>query len=172
MYYDFIAEFFEKTTDCKPIYRTHLNLVQDGEGLIRENGFAKVEESEYDDYVLETDIHTLHKFIIGDANPEMLAICFEGNICERVRICAYEYHSGEGSFIGFCYGDNDEYRVVFEGNRPDDKVVIETCGGPIIIPLRILKDYYKLMTQFEVAERLEQRIKDVLKYRIKDNPNN
>ena len=64
MYYDFIAEFFEKPTDCKPIYRTHLNLVQDGEGLIRENGFAKVEESEYDDYVLETDIHALQKFII------------------------------------------------------------------------------------------------------------
>lgn len=163
MYYDFIAEFFEKPTDCKPIYRTHLNLVQDGEGLIRENGFAKVEESEYDDYVLETDIHTLQKFIIGDANPEMLTICFEGNICERVRVCAYEYHAGEGSFIGFCYGDNDEYRVVFAGNKPDDNITIETCGGPIICPLKIMKEHFNVLTLFEVMECLQKRIDEAIK---------
>ena len=143
MYYDFIAEFFANSNDAEPIYRTYVNGVQDAEGFIREKEFVEVADEWEGDFVLETDIDSLNGWVDANLNPELLTICLEGEVCDRVRIYAYEYHAGEGAFIGFCYGDDDEYRVVFEGNRPDDEVVIETCGGPIIIPLRILKDYNK-----------------------------
>lgn len=171
MRYDFIAEFFAKPTDKEPIYRTRLNEIQSECNFLKDNGFVYVPFNSDYDYILETNIEHLQKIVPGESNPELLTICFEGEVCERVRITAYEFCEGEAAFVGFCYGEDFEYSVVFNGNRPDDEVVIETCGGPIIIPLRILKDYYKLMTQFEVAERLEQRIKDVLKYGIEGNPN-
>ena len=65
--------------------------------------------------------------------------------------------------FGFCYGDDDEYRVVFAGNRPDDKITIETCGGPLICPLKIMKEHFKVLTLFEVMERLEKRIDEAIK---------
>lgn len=163
MRYDFIAEFFAAATDLEPIYRTHLNDIQDEEGFIKENGFVGVTDTSDYDYLLETDVNHLNGIVSGESNPEMLAICFEGDICERVRITAYEFCAGEASFIGFCYGDDYEYCVVFSGNRPDDEVTIETHGGPITAPLRILKEIFNVSTLFEVVDRLETRIKGVLK---------
>ena len=170
MYYDFIAEFFANSNDAEPIYRTYVNGVQDTEGFIREKGFVKVADEWEGDFVLETDIECLNGWVDANLNPELLTICLEGEVCDRVRIYAFEYHAGEGSFIGFCYGDDDEYRVVFEGNRPDDKVVIETCGGPITAPLHYLKERFNVLTLFEVVDRLEDRIKNVLKYGLDDCP--
>ena len=170
MYYDFIAEFFANSNDAEPIYRTYVNGVQDAEGFIREKGFVKVADEWEGDFVLETDMECLNGWVDANLNPELLTICLEGEVCDRVRIYAFEYHAGEGSFIGFCYGDDDEYRVVFEGNRPDDKVVIETCGGPITAPLHYLKERFNVLTLFEVMERLEDRIKNVLKYGLDDCP--
>lgn len=168
MYYDFIAEFFANPNDAEPIYRTYVNGVQDTEGFIREKGFVKVADEWEGDFVLETDMECLNGWVDANLNPELLTICLEGEVCDRVRIYAFEYHAGEGSFIGFCYGDDDEYRVVFEGNRPDDKVVIETCGGPITAPLHYLKERFNVLTLFEVVDRLEDRIKNVLKYGLDD----
>lgn len=170
MYYDFIAEFFANSNDAEPIYRTYVNGVQDTEGFIREKGFVKVADEWEGDFVLETDMECLNGWIDANLNPELLTICLEGEVCDRVRIYAFEYHAGEGSFIGFCYGDDDEYRVVFEGNRPDDKVVIETCGGPITAPLHYLKERFNVLTLFEVVDHLEDRIKNVLKYGLDDCP--
>lgn len=170
MYYDFIAEFFANSNDAEPIYRTYVNGVQDTEGFIREKGFVKVADEWEGDFVLETDMECLNGWVDANLNPELLTICLEGEVCDRVRIYAFEYHAGEGSFIGFCYGDDDEYRVVFEGNRPDDKVVIETCGGPITAPLHYLKERFNVLTLFEVVDRLEDRIKNVLKYGLDDCP--
>lgn len=170
MYYDFIAEFFANSNDAEPIYRTYVNGVQDTEGFIREKGFVKVADEWEGDFVLETDMECLNGWVDANLNPELLTICLEGEVCDRVRIYAFEYHAGEGSFIGFCYGDDDEYRVVFEGNRPDDKVVIETCGGPITAPLHYLKERFNVLTLFEVVDRLEDRIKNVLKYGLNDCP--
>ena len=170
MYYDFIAEFFANSNDAEPIYRTYVNGVQDAEGFIREKGFVEVADEWEGDFVLETDMECLNGWVDENLNPELLTICLEGEVCDRVRIYAFEYHAGEGSFIGFCYGDDDEYRVVFEGNRPDDKVVIETCGGPITAPLHYLKERFNVLTLFEVMERLEKRIKNVLKYGLEDCP--
>ena len=170
MYYDFIAEFFANSNDAEPIYRTYVNGVQDTEGFIREKGFVKVADEWEGDFVLETDMECLNGWVDANLNPELLTICLEGEVCDRVRIYAFEYHAGEGSFIGFCYGDDDEYRVVFEGNRPDDKVVIETCGGPITAPLHYLKERFNVLTLFEVVDRLEDRIKNVLKYGLQDCP--
>lgn len=168
MYYDFIAEFFANSNDAEPIYRTYVNGVQDTEGFIREKGFVKVADEWEGDFVLETDMECLNGWVDANLNPELLTICLEGEVCDRVRIYAFEYHAGEGSFIGFCYGDDDEYRVVFEGNRPDDKVVIETCGGPITAPLHYLKERFNVLTLFEVVDHLEDRIKNVLKYGLDD----
>ena len=170
MYYDFIAEFFANSNDAEPIYRTYVNGVQDTEGFIREKGFVKVADELEGDFVLETDMECLNGWVDANLNPELLTICLEGEVCDRVRIYAFEYHAGEGSFIGFCYGDDDEYRVVFEGNRPDDKVVIETCGGPITAPLHYLKERFNVLTLFEVVYHLEDRIKNVLKYGLDDCP--
>lgn len=170
MYYDFIAEFFANSNDAEPIYRTYVNGVQDTEGFIREKGFVKVADEWEGDFVLETDMECLNGWVDANLNPELLTICFEGEVCDRVRIYAFEYHAGEGSFIGFCYGDDDEYKVVFEGNRPDDKVVIETCGGPITAPLHYLKERFNVLTLFEVVDHLEDRIKNVLKYGLDDCP--
>ena len=170
MYYDFIAEFFANSNDAEPIYRTYVNGVQDAEGFIREKGFVKVADEWEGDFVLETDMECLNGWVDANLNPELLTICLEGEVCDRVRIYAFEYHAGEGSFIGFCYGDDDEYRVVFEGNRPDDKVVIETCGGPITAPLHYLKERFNVLTLFEVVDHLEDRIKNVLKYGLDDCP--
>ena len=170
MYYDFIAEFFANSNDAEPIYRTYVNGVQDAEGFIREKGFVEVADEWEGDFVLETDMKCLNGWVDANLNPELLTICLEGEVCDRVRIYAFEYHAGEGSFIGFCYGDDDEYRVVFEGNRPDDKVVIETCGGPITAPLHYLKERFNVLTLFEVVDHLEDRIKNVLKYGLDDCP--
>ena len=170
MYYDFIAEFFANSNDAEPIYRTYVNGVQDTEGFIREKGFVKVADEWEGDFVLETDMECLNGWVDANLNPELLTICLEGEVCDRVRIYAFEYHAGEGSFIGFCYGDDDEYRVVFEGNRPDDKVVIETCGGPITAPLHYLKERFNVLTLFEVVDHLEDRIKNVLKYGLDNCP--
>ena len=170
MYYDFIAEFFANSNDAEPIYRTYVNGVQDAEGFIREKGFVEVADEWEGDFVLETDMECLNGWVDANLNPELLTICLEGEVCDRVRIYAFEYHAGEGSFIGFCYGDDDEYRVVFEGNRPDDKVVIETCGGPITAPLHYLKERFNVLTLFEVVDHLEDRIKNVLKYGLEDCP--
>ena len=170
MYYDFIAEFFANSNDAEPIYRTYVNGVQDAEGFIREKGFVEVADEWEGDFVLETDMECLNGWVDANLNPELLTICLEGEVCDRVRIYAFEYHAGEGSFIGFCYGDDDEYRVVFEGNRPDDKVVIETCGGPITAPLHYLKERFNVLTLFEVVDHLEDRIKNVLKYGLDDCP--
>ena len=172
MYYDFIAEFFANSNDAEPIYRTYVNGVQDTEGFIREKGFVEVADEWEGDFVLETDMECLNGWVDANLNPELLTICLEGEVCDRVRIYAFEYHAGEGSFIGFCYGDDDEYRVVFEGNRPDDKVVIETCGGPITAPLHYLKERFNVLTLFEVVDHLEDRIKNVLKYGLDDCPKN
>lgn len=150
MYYDFIAEFFANSNDAEPIYRTYVNGVQDAEGIIRSKGFFEVADSWEADFVLETDAQSLSEWVDANQTPELLTICLEGNVCDRVRIYAYEYHAGEGSFIGFCYGDNAEYRVVFEGNKPDDNVTIETCGGPIICPLSIMREHFNVLTLFEV----------------------
>ncbi len=163
MYYDFIAEFFANSNDAEPIYRTYVNGVQDAEGFIREKGFVEVADEWEGDFVLETDMECLNGWVDANLNPELLTICLEGEVCDRVRIYAFEYHAGEGSFIGFCYGDDDEYRVVFAGNRPDDKVVIETCGGPITAPLHYLKERFNVLTLFEVMERLEKRIDEAIK---------
>lgn len=163
MYYDFIAEFFANSNDAEPIYRTYVNGVQDAEGFIREKGFVEVADEWEGDFVLETDMECLNGWVDANLNPELLTICLEGEVCDRVRIYAFEYHAGEGSFIGFCYGDDDEYRVVFAGNRPDDKITIETCGGPLICPLKIMKEYFKVLTLFEVMERLEKRIDEAIK---------
>ena len=168
MYYDFIAEFFANSNDAEPIYRTYVNGIQDAEGFIREKGFVEVADERDGDFVLETDMECLNGWVDANLNPELLTICLEGEVCDRVRIYAFEYHAGEGSFIGFCYGDDDEYRVVFEGNRPDDKVVIETCGGPITAPLHYLKERFNVLTLFEVVDHLEDRIKNVLKYGLDD----
>lgn len=170
MYYDFIAEFFANSNDAEPIYRTYVNGVQDAEGFIREKGFVEVVDEWEGDFVLETDMECLNGWVDANLNPELLTICLEGEVCDRVRIYAFEYHAGEGSFIGFCYGDDDEYRVVFSGNRPDDKVVIETCGGPITAPLHYLKERFNVLTLFEVVDHLEDRIKNVLKYGLDDCP--
>ena len=170
MYYDFIAEFFANSNDAEPIYRTYVNGVQDAEGFIREKGFVEVADEWEGDFVLETDMECLNGWVDANLNPELLTICLEGEVCDRVRIYAFEYRTGEGSFIGFCYGDDDEYRVVFEGNRPDDKVVIETCGGPITAPLHYLKERFNVLTLFEVVDHLEDRIKNVLKYGLDDCP--
>lgn len=170
MYYDFIAEFFANSNDAEPIYRTYVNGVQDAEGFIREKGFVEVADEWEGDFVLETDMECLNGWVDANLNPELLTICLEGEVCDRVRIYAFEYHAGEGSFIGFCYGDDDEYRVVFAGNRPDDKVVIETCGGPITAPLHYLKERFNVLTLFEVVDHLEDRIKNVLKYGLDDCP--
>ena len=163
MRYDFIAEFFAKASDKEPIYRTRLNEIQDEDGFLYENGFVKSVDNPYFDYVLETDIEHLQKIIHGESNPEMLTICFDGEVCERVRVVVYEFFAGEYGFVGFCYGENLEFSVVFNGNKPDDKVVIETCGGPITAPLHMFKERFNVLTQFEVAERLEKRINDVLR---------
>lgn len=163
MYYDFIAEFFANSNDAEPIYRTYVNGVQDTEGFIREKGFVKVADEWEGDFVLETDMECLNGWVDANLNPELLTICLEGEVCDRVRIYAFEYHAGEGSFIGFCYGDDDEYRVVFAGNRPDDKITIETCGGPLICQLKIMKEHFKVLTLFEVMERLEKRIDEAIK---------
>ena len=163
MYYDFIAEFFANSNDAEPIYRTYVNGVQDAEGFIREKGFVEVADEWEGDFVLETDMECLNGWVDANLNPELLTICLEGEVCDRVRIYAFEYHAGEGSFIGFCYGDDDEYRVVFAGNRPDDKITIETCGGPLTCPLKIMKEHFKVLTLFEVMERLEKRIDEAIK---------
>ena len=163
MYYDFIAEFFANSNDAEPIYRTYVNGVQDAEGFIREKGFVEVADEWEGDFVLETDMECLNGWVDANLNPELLTICLEGEVCDRVRIYAFEYHAGEGSFIGFCYGDDDEYRVVFAGNRPDDKITIETCGGPLICSLKIMKEHFKVLTLFEVMERLEKRIDEAIK---------
>lgn len=163
MYYDFIAEFFANSNDAEPIYRTYVNGVQDTEGFIREKGFVKVADEWEGDFVLETDMECLNGWVDANLNPELLTICLEGEVCDRVRIYAFEYYAGEGSFIGFCYGDDDEYRVVFAGNRPDDKITIETCEGPLICPLKIMKEHFKVLTLFEVMERLEKRIDEAIK---------
>lgn len=163
MYYDFIAEFFANSNDAEPIYRTYVNGVQDAEDFIREKGFVEVADEWEGDFVLETDMECLNGWVDANLNPELLAICLEGEVCDRVRIYAFEYHAGEGSFIGFCYGDDDEYRVVFAGNRPDDKITIETCGGLLICPLKIMKEHFKVLTLFEVMERLEKRIDEAIK---------
>ena len=170
MYYDFIAEFFANSNDAEPIYRTYVNGVQDTEGFIREKGFVKVADEWEGDFVLETDMECLNGWVDANLNPELLTICLEGEVCDRVRIYAFEYHAGEGSFIGFCYGDDDEYRVVFEGNRPDDKITIETCGGTLTAPLHYLKERFNVLTLFEVVDHLEDRIKNVLKYGLDDCP--
>lgn len=138
--------------------------------LFGKKGFVKVADEWEGDFVLETDMECLNGWVDANLNPELLTICLEGEVCDRVRIYAFEYHAGEGSFIGFCYGDDDEYRVVFEGNRPDDKVVIETCGGPITAPLHYLKERFNVLTLFEVVDHLEDRIKNVLKYGLDDCP--
>lgn len=163
MYYDFIAEFFANYNDAEPIYRTYVNGIQDAEGFIRSKGFVEVINNWEEDYILETNIDSLNSWVNIDLNPELLTICLEGELCDRVRICAYEYHAGEGSFVGFCYGDNDEYRVVFAGNKPDDNITIETCGGPIICPLRIMKERFNVLTLFEVMECLQNRINEAIK---------
>lgn len=170
MRYDFIAEFFARATDKEPIYRTRLNDIQSECSFLEENGFKESVEDPCYDYILETDIEHLQRIVPGESNPEMLTICFEGEVCERIRITAYEFCVGEAVFVGFCYGDDFEYAVVFDGNRPDDKVVIETCGGPITAPLHIFKEQFNVLTQFEVAERLEKRINDVLKYGLESCP--
>ena len=170
MRYDFIAEFFAKPTDKEPIYRTRLNEIQPECNFLKDNGFVYVSFNSDYDYILETNIEHLQKIVPGESNPELLTICFEGEVCERVRITAYEFCEGEAAFAGFCYGDDFEYEVVFEGNRPDDKVVIETCGGPITAPLHYLKERFNVLTLFEVVDRLEDRIKNVLKYGLNDCP--
>lgn len=162
MRYDFIAEFFAKPNDENPIYRTHINGIEYADRFIQLNNFTKASNTQIEDYILETDMDTLVQIVSMNINQELLTIRFEGRVCNRVRINAYEYHAGEGSFIGFGYGENDKYRVVFEGNNPDDKVIVNTCGGPISIPLHYLKDHYKVLTLFEVIERLQKRINDVL----------
>ena len=108
MYYDFIAEFFANSNDAEPIYRTYVNGVQDTEGFIREKGFVKVADEREGDFVLETDMECLNGWVDANLNPELLTICLEGEVCDRVRIYAFEYHAGEGSFIGFCYGDGND----------------------------------------------------------------
>ena len=172
MHYDFIAEFFAKPIDKEPIYRTRLNEIQSEENFLKDNGFTEVAFNPDYDYVLETDIEHLQRIVPAEPNPEMLTIYFDAEVCERVRITAYEFCCGEEAFVGFCYGKDFEYSVVFEGNRPDDKVIIETCGGPITAPLEMLKERFNVLTQFEVAERLEKRINDVLKNGLEDYPKN
>lgn len=163
MYYDFIAEFFANSNDAEPIYRTYVNGVQDAEGFIREKGFVEVADEWEGDFVLETDMECLNGWVDANLNPELLTICLEGEVCDRVRIYAFEYHADEGAFVGFCYGDNDEYRVVFAGNKPDDNITIETYGSPIICPLRIMKERFNVLTLFEVMECLQNRINEAIK---------
>ena len=57
----------------------------------------------------------------------------------------------------------DEYRVVFAGNKPDDNITIETCGGPLICPLKIMKERFNVLTLFEVMECLQRCIDEAVK---------
>ena len=99
MYYDFIAEFFANSNDAEPIYRTYVNGVQDAEGFIREKGFVEVADEWEGDFVLETDMECLNGWVDANLNPELLTICLEGEVCDRVRIYAFEYHAGEGRLL-------------------------------------------------------------------------
>ena len=99
MYYDFIAEFFANSNDAEPIYRTYVNGVQDAEGFIREKGFVEVADKREGDFVLETDMECLNGWVDANLNPELLTICLEGEVCDRVRIYAFEYHAGEGRLL-------------------------------------------------------------------------
>ena len=77
MRYDFIAEFYKETADETPIYKTHLNGINDPESFIRENGFEEVLNGWYADQGLETDISGLQDLIgkIARARPSTAVVC-------------------------------------------------------------------------------------------------
>lgn len=162
MRYDFIAEFYKETADETPIYKTHLNGINDPESFIRENGFEEVQNGWYADQGLETDISGLQDLIDGTRNPELLSICFEGEECKKIVIMAYEIESGCESFIGCNFGKENSLMARFGGNQFDSVVQIVGDKKSFTLPLKCFKNKYDVLTIFEAMDRIKKDYCDLV----------
>lgn len=166
MTFDFITEFYKEKDDETPLYRTHINGIRNEESFINDNGFKEVNDGWYTDWMLETDMEGLQNLVDPEYNPELLAICFEGEPCKRIVIMAYE--AEPGSFTGTYFGKDKSLSVSFQGNRNDDSVFIGGERKSFSLPLKRFKEKYDVLTMHEVLHRIVEDYNDMTEADLPD----
>lgn len=161
MHYIFFAEFFENPTDATPKFSTQINGIEDAQMFISSNKFVPDTSSYEDDYILEVDRDELATLIDIDKNPEILSICFEGEVCDRIRIIAFSLNAGEGEFLGCSFGSNESIHIIFEGNTHNDKVLIWNKKHKITSSVTTIKSKLKALTVSEVCKNLQTEYNDI-----------
>lgn len=157
MKYQFIAEFYQDKHSEKPLYKTHLWGVDDGEGFIKEHGFTEVPDfnPEYPEYMKEMseiDVAVLFQF---HKNLELAEIIMAGKPCREAIV--YAYPADEDTEICLKFGVEQAHWARFSGNNRDSRVQIsEMYFEPVVdLPLRCFKAKMGVITLFEVMERLD-----------------
>ena len=158
MRYQFIAEFYHEKVGGKPVYKTHLWGVEDGEAFIKEHGFTEVSgfDQEYPEYMKEmeaTDVAVLFQFF---ENSELAEIILDGKPCQKAVVYASLVDNDYDIRLDF--GVEQTHWAHFSGNGRDSRVRIsEMYADPVVdLPLKIFKEKLGVKTLFEVMEKLEK----------------
>ena len=161
MHYIFFAEFFENPTDATPKFSTQINGIEDAQTFISSNMFVPDNSSYEEDYILEVDSDMFDTIIDIDRNPEILSIYFEGEVCDRRRIVAHCLNAGEGEYLGCSFERNDSIHIIFEGNRPDDNVLIWDKENRITTSVTTIKSVLNVLTLCEACKILQTEYNDI-----------
>ena len=179
MNYDLIATFYRKATNKYYAYRSPLCIINDAsEAFFKRNGFIEDPESTvgYVDFTKETTEDGLETWTDNRHKSEVLDILTCGEDFEKIRITAYELDSldpdGTLPMTGFRVGD---IVVDFTGTEALDDVIFkvvppegENAGKKTLrIPLINLKNYFEVLTMFEVEEKLEALLSSMPRNTIK-----
>lgn len=168
MKHDMFAAFYEKANDKKPVYRCPLGIFcAPTFNFFKDNGFIKDKNATqgYLDYVKETDVQEIQKWVQADYVSEVMDVLYSGKDFEKIVLQAEELDilDDDGMVpvrgLPIC-----ESFVKFSGTEPMSPVTF-IDGDPysmtentrkFSIPLKKLKDYFDVLTMMEVMERMEE----------------
>lgn len=168
MKYDMFAAFYEKANDGTAVYRCPLGIFcPPSLNYFENDGFVEDDESNpgYLDYVKEIDASELSDWTQDGYVSEVLDVLYCGKEYNKIVLEANELDiiDDEGNIPERGLEIYDTF-VKFSGTEPLSRVTF-IDGDPykmdketrwFSIPLKKLKDYFKVLTMMEVIERMQE----------------
>ena len=169
MQYDLFVSFYTKESDSEPRYRCPLGFeCQNDFNHYSSLGFIEKQEPGYVDYYKDVDEYELPDYAQKGYVSEVMDVLYSGEVFEKIQIEALEFDMITDKGIpprGFMIG---ETFVEFNWTEPLASVWFIKCdpndespSDPRFrVPMKKLKDYFEVLTQFEVIERMKNTLQD------------
>ena len=169
MYYDLFVDFYVNSGDRKPRYTCYLGEIHTIRfDELEEKGFKATlsDHSGFADYALDNATQDqVDAFLREGYQSEVMDVWFSGVDFERIKILALEveviddegHYPHRGILIGNTFAEFKQTEPLSQVTFTEDFYDYgKSKKRYFSIPYKKLKDYYEVMTQSEVIERLRE----------------